>query len=102
MFNRSLIFINQNFILFLKKFNNFIKLYNESFILPLSHDEVVHLKGSIINKMSGDYMARFQQLKLLYAYQYAHPGKKLLFMGAEMAQESEWAYKNSLDCVAKN
>ncbi len=71
--------------------------YNESFILPLSHDEVVHLKGSIINKMSGDYMSRFQQLKLLYAYQYAHPGKKLLFMGAEMAQESEWAYKNSLD-----
>ncbi|MDJ0626263.1 MAG: 1,4-alpha-glucan branching protein GlgB [Candidatus Caenarcaniphilales bacterium] len=76
--------------------------YNESFVLPLSHDEVVHMKGSILNKMSGDYYQKIAQVKLLYSYQYAHPGKKLLFMGAEHAQQSEWAYKNSLDWFRLN
>ncbi|MDX1919589.1 MAG: 1,4-alpha-glucan branching protein GlgB [Candidatus Caenarcaniphilales bacterium] len=74
-----------------------IYFYNENFILPLSHDEVVHMKGSLINKMSGDYNSQINQLKLLYAFHYGHPGKKLLFMGGEIAQQSEWAYKNSLD-----
>ncbi|MDJ0626137.1 MAG: 1,4-alpha-glucan branching protein GlgB [Candidatus Caenarcaniphilales bacterium] len=71
--------------------------YNENFVLPLSHDEVVHLKGSILNKMSGNYFQQIAQVKLLYSYMYAHPGKKLLFMGAEIAQQSEWAYERSLD-----
>ena len=64
--------------------------YNEKFLLPLSHDEVVHMKGTIINKIAGSYEQKFQQLKVLYTYMFAHPGKKLNFMGNEIALFDEW------------
>ncbi|MCU0675307.1 MAG: 1,4-alpha-glucan branching protein GlgB [Myxococcota bacterium] len=69
----------------------------ESYVLPLSHDEVVHGKGSLLSKMPGDEWQRFASLRLLYAYQWAVPGKKLLFMGGELAQAREWNHDGSLD-----
>ena len=76
--------------------------YSENFLLPLSHDEVVHGKGTIINKMWGDYTQKFMQLRNLYTYQWAHPGKKLNFMGNELASFDEWNENKSLPWELKS
>ena len=71
--------------------------WSENFVLPLSHDEVVHMKGALVRKMAGDRWQRFANLRALLAWMWAHPGKKLLFMGGEIGQETEWADDRALD-----
>ena len=74
--------------------------FTENFVLPLSHDEVVHGKGSLFGKMAGDEWQKYANLRLLFGYMFTQPGKKLLFMGGELAQWAEWDHESSVDWAA--
>ncbi len=99
--NDSLAYIEQDPVYrkFMHNQLTFSQMYawTENFVLPLSHDEVVHMKKSLLDKMPGDVWQRFANLRLFYAWQYAHPGKKLLFMGGEFGQWNEWSEDRQLD-----
>jgi len=71
--------------------------FSENFLLPLSHDEVVHGKGALMERMQGDEWQRFANVRLMYSYMFTHPGTKLLFMGADIAQTSEWKHDQTVE-----